>query len=69
MSERTPDYIVRAIANNANGIGVGPTVTRKEWQALATDLGGWFMWWGKIVDMRAVSIGGGMYQIRGKIRE
>lgn len=68
MSAATPDYILQAVYNNARGIGAGPTVSRAEWQKYATDLGGWFMWWGRAVDMSAKSIGGGLYQIKGSIR-
>lgn len=68
MTNVTPDYILQSVWNNARGIGKGPTVTRKEWQAYVSDLGGWFTYWGQMVDMRAVSIGGGMYQIRGEFR-
>lgn len=68
MSEATPDYIVRAIWNNARGIGVGPTVSRKEWVEYVRDLDGWFTYMGQVVDMRAVSIGAGMYQIKGFLR-
>jgi len=65
MSDTTPTHVLQAVANNARGIGPGPTVTRAEWQKYATDLGGWFMWWGEMIDVSAKSIGGGMYQIKG----
>ena len=68
MSATTPDHVMRSIWNNARGIGVGPVVTAKEWRTYAADLGGWFTYWGDWVDMKAVSIGGGMYQIKGTMR-
>lgn len=68
MSAQTPDHVVQAIWNNARGIGTGPIVTRKEWQMYVTDLGGWFSYWGDVIDMKAKSIGGGMYRIEGEKR-
>jgi len=68
MSEATPDHVLRAVWNNARGIGSGPTVTRAEWQRYAADLGGWFTYWGQAVDMTAKSLGGGIYQIKGTLR-
>ena len=65
MSATTPDHVLHSVWNNARGIGNGPVVTRKDWQEYVEDLGGWFTYWGEVIDMRAVSIGGGMYQIRG----
>ena len=68
MSAATPDHVVRAIWNNARGIGRGPVVTRAEYQKYAKDLGGWFMYWGDMVDFSAKSLGAGMYEIQGKLR-
>lgn len=69
MSAETPDHIVRAIWNNARGIGNGPVVTRAEYQKYMKDLGGWFTYWGDYIDMSAKSLGGGMYAIEGKKRD
>jgi len=68
VSSATPDHIVEAVWNNSRGIGAGPVVTRQEWKDVCQDLGGWFSYWGSMIDMKAVSIGGGMYRIEGTKR-
>lgn len=68
MSAATPDHVLSAIVNNSRGIGPGAMVTRSQWQKYVTDLGGEFSWWGEVIEISANSIGGGMYQIKGKKR-
>lgn len=68
MSAATPDHVLMAIYNNARGIGDGPAMTQQEWQSLVGDMGSWFTWWGVMVDIRAKSIGGGLYLIEGSFR-
>jgi hypothetical protein len=68
MSAATPDHICRAIWNNARGIGIGPVVKRSEYQRYMEDLGGWFSYWGDVIDIKAKSLGGGMYAMKGTKR-
>lgn len=68
MSAATPDHVCRAIWNNARGIGSGPAVTAKEWKTYALDLGAEFTYWGEHIEIRAESIGGGMYRLKGTRR-
>lgn len=67
MSAATPNHTLQAIYNNAIGVGVGAVMTSKEWKALVLDMGSWFSWWGNMVHMSAKSIGGGVYEIKGRI--
>lgn len=68
MSAATPTHVMQAVWNNARGMGQGAVVTGKEARTYMKDLGGWFFFWGDMVDMRAESMGAGMYLLKGTKR-
>jgi hypothetical protein len=68
VSEATPDRVVAAIYDNARGIGAGPVVSLNDWRRYYRDLDGWFMYWGRQVDMSLKKVGGGLYRIEGTFR-
>lgn len=69
MSAATPDHIVRAIWNNARGIGKGALVnSRKDAVAVMEDLGGWVLYAGQMIDITPKPAGAGMYYLTGSPR-
>ena len=68
MSAATPDHVVQAIALTALHGYRGYVTTRKQAQDYILDLGGWFSWRGKIVDIYTVPAGAGLIEMKGKYR-